>query len=746
MMSFPKWDMSQHGLRTAGAVALLLLGLYALTPSRPAALREQPLAVQLVPLADAEGRLPALSRDGSALRLGVSEDTQRARAELRFVLPPRTNESPHWVIWMRMVPVEALQLSVGEAWRSESRSFLDPDTQEGPMPVGYIFRLPSSWEGEIRVEMSATAMRMATLRPEVISEGLANRYVQEATIFACLVYASLLMLALMTLALFFASRDIGFLSFFAFCVTGVMLLLFFNGHVYLLDAFGLLRPLGGAGLHAMALLFEVASFRILLRYTDLQQSRPGLAKAVDSICAGLLLAAVLLMAWRERLDPLAAGFMPAAWFMGCIVALYVMTDAWRRRVPLAGAVLCSVLSITLSILAWELAARGVIAGTLWATYGYQAAIVLCAAMIAVGLISRISKYREQRDREQRARADSERRMYREAVRSELLTMLQTSLRGVSEDEIQPIVFRHLLEQLRRIVPTTTAVAVARGYHGRDTLVVQPAAYLEDVEANVGQRLQALRKQLAGNIELQRPVTKSGENTTVAIEALIALPVRAPAWGLIVLERSGATVFHPEELTITRELARLALLQADEAVTALHLRHTAEIDALTGALNRRSLDQSLVRTFQHAHRKGLPLSVLFVDIDRFKAINDQLGHACGDHCLREIAKTIAAQLSDDDIFGRYGGEEFLVILPGRQTEMARAIAEQIRLAVEHCDVRHQGQTLHLTVSIGVATQLTHEVLPPPAMERADKALYAAKHAGRNRVSVAPAVFASRSATA
>ena len=62
------------------------------------------------------------------------------------------------------------------------------------------------------------------------------------------------------------------------------------------------------------------------------------------------------------------------------------------------------------------------------------------------------------------------------------------------------------------------------------------------------------------------------------------------------------------------------------------------------------------------------------------------------------------------------------------------------------MRHQGQTLHLTVSIGVATQLTHEVLPPPAMERADKALYAAKHAGRNRVSVAPAVFASRSATA
>jgi diguanylate cyclase (GGDEF)-like protein len=746
-MALPNWDIPQYWIRAVSVVLVLVLGLYALTPTRAEAPHEQPLAIRLIPLPDAEGRLPALSRDGSALRLGVSEDARHARVELQFVLPPHTNESPHWVIWLRRAPVDVLQLRVADVWRSEPHSFLVPETRGGPMPVGYLFRLPKSWEGEIRVEMSASALRALTLEPEVISEELADRYVQEATIFASVAYASLMTLALMTLALFFASRDASFLSFFVFCLSGVLLLSFFNGHVYLLDPFGLLKPLGASGLHATALLFEVVSFRILLRYTDLQQSRPRLAKVIDNICVMLLLAAGLLLAWRERLDQVADWFVPAAWFAGCGMGLFVLVDAWRRRVPLSGAVLCSVIVIAVSILAWELASRGVIAGTLWATYGYQAAIVLCASMIAVGLISRISKYREQRDREQRARADSERRMYREAVRSELLTVLQTSLRGVTQDEIQPIVFRHLLEHLRRIVPTTTAVAVARGYHGRDTLVVQPAAYLEDVEANIGERLQTLRRQLAGNIELQRPVTKPGDSTTVAIEALIALPVRAPAWGLIVLERSGATVFHPEELTIVRELARLALLQADEAIASLHLRHTAEIDGLTGAMNRRSLDQALIRTFQHAHRKSLPLSVLFVDIDRFKAINDQLGHASGDHCLREIAKIIGEQLSDDDVFGRYGGEEFLVILPGRQTEMARAIAEQIRVAIERSEVRHQDQSLRLTVSIGVATQLAHEALPGPAVERADKALYAAKRSGRNRVHVAPAVFAPpRPATA
>lgn len=746
-MAFPHWDIPQQWLRSVAMVAVFVLGLYALSPGRAETPVEPPLLLRLLPLPDAGGRLSELGRDGRSLRLGATEDMRQARAELRFVLPPPTAESPHWVVWMPRMPVESVRLRVENAWDGGSRSFLSPQPSEGPLPVGYLFRLPSTWEGEIRLELSASALRNAALRPEVISETRAGQYLQKATILTSLVYASLLTLALMTLALFFASRDGGFLSFFVFCLSSGLLLAAFNGHLYLIDPFGLFQQLGGAGLHAIALLFVVASLRILLRYTDCEQSRPRLAKAVQHVCILLLLLAAVMAAWRERFDPLAAWLVPLAWGLGCGIALVVLGDAWRRRVPFSGAVLISVLGIAATTLSWELAARGIIAGSLWTDYGYQLAVMLCAAMISVGLISRISKYREQRDREQRARADSERRMYREAVRTELLTALQTSLRGAVQDDIQPIVFRHLLEHLRRLVPTTTAVAVARGYHGRDTLVVQPAAYLEDIEATIGERLQTLRRQLAGNIELQRPVTKTGDTTPVAIEALVALPVRAPAWGLILLERSGATVFHPEELTIVRELARLALLQADEAVAALHLRHTAEVDSLTGALNRRSLDQALVRTFQHAHRTTAPLSVLFVDIDHFKAINDQLGHACGDHCLREIAKVVGAQLSDEDIFGRYGGEEFMVILPGRQTEMARAIAEDIRLAIENAEVRHQGQTLRLTVSIGVAAQLAHEIQPQVAVERADKALYAAKRAGRNRVSVAPAVFTpSRPATA
>jgi diguanylate cyclase (GGDEF)-like protein len=163
------------------------------------------------------------------------------------------------------------------------------------------------------------------------------------------------------------------------------------------------------------------------------------------------------------------------------------------------------------------------------------------------------------------------------------------------------------------------------------------------------------------------------------------------------------------------------------------------------MNRRSIDQSLARTFQYAQRTGAPLSVLFVDIDHFKTFNDMLGHACGDYCLSELAKVLKAPLGVDDVLGRYGGEEFVVILPGRAPEMARALAEELRVTVAATEFIWNEHVLRLTVSIGVANRLDGESSPQQALERADRALYVAKRAGRNRVQVAPAVFKSRSTT-
>ena len=146
----------------------------------------------------------------------------------------------------------------------------------------------------------------------------------------------------------------------------------------------------------------------------------------------------------------------------------------------------------------------------------------------------------------------------------------------------------------------------------------------------------------------------------------------------------------------------------------------------------------MRSFGEAERDGQPISVLFVDMDHFKAINDKYGHACGDHCLRAVAQALRASLGEGDLLGRYGGEEFIAVLPARGGAAARMVGEQLRADVEGLMLEWEGQPLRLTVSVGVATRLRDE-LPAETIDRADKALYAAKRGGRNCVNVAPAVF-------
>jgi diguanylate cyclase (GGDEF)-like protein len=224
-----------------------------------------------------------------------------------------------------------------------------------------------------------------------------------------------------------------------------------------------------------------------------------------------------------------------------------------------------------------------------------------------------------------------------------------------------------------------------------------------------------------------------------MEAVVPLAIRAPGWGALLLRRAGNDGFSTEEMALAGEFARLAVLHADEAVASHQLRRSAELDALTGTFNRRSVDQWLARSFLEADRRQQTLSLLFIDIDHFKSINDRLGHAGGDECLRQVAAALRAALDDDDLLGRYGGEEFVVLLPGKGGAEAREVGERLRAAVERCLLEYEGRVERLTVSVGVATRLEQESTPAAAVERADKALYAAKRGGRNCVHVAPAVF-------
>jgi diguanylate cyclase (GGDEF)-like protein len=159
---------------------------------------------------------------------------------------------------------------------------------------------------------------------------------------------------------------------------------------------------------------------------------------------------------------------------------------------------------------------------------------------------------------------------------------------------------------------------------------------------------------------------------------------------------------------------------------------AEHDPLTGVLNRRAILARLRAEFVKARQTGEPLSLLFLDLDHFKHVNDSYGHRAGDQCLRGVIEPIAGELRQGDALGRYGGEEFLILLPGAGAADAEVVAERIRRRVQEMPMLVSGVRIGLTVSLGVAALDEGIAVPDDLIERADAALYRSKSGGRNLV--------------
>jgi diguanylate cyclase (GGDEF)-like protein len=174
---------------------------------------------------------------------------------------------------------------------------------------------------------------------------------------------------------------------------------------------------------------------------------------------------------------------------------------------------------------------------------------------------------------------------------------------------------------------------------------------------------------------------------------------------------------------------------------LELRSQTFSDGLTGIANRRHFDVAMENEVRRAKRAGLPLSLLMIDIDCFKAYNDFYGHQQGDQCLIRVAASLSAMLHrPTDMIARYGGEEFAVILPEVDAEHALLMADAMRETIARLDIPHEKSEAkpHVTVSIGVATQPIGNPSEVPALiGAADRALYAAKRGGRDRAEAQPA---------
>ena len=171
------------------------------------------------------------------------------------------------------------------------------------------------------------------------------------------------------------------------------------------------------------------------------------------------------------------------------------------------------------------------------------------------------------------------------------------------------------------------------------------------------------------------------------------------------------------------------LRSESSLRFAKLMASSTTDHLTGVGNRRCLDAEIERRIAQLRRQGTTVSLLMIDVDHFKILNDNFGHLAGDAMLRNLAMLLDKTLRDTDLITRYGGEEFVAVLPGTDLHHARLAGERIRHAIEQSRVNFNDQELNVTISVGITEALSNDT-SDSFLNRADQALYEAKNAGRN----------------
>ncbi len=199
--------------------------------------------------------------------------------------------------------------------------------------------------------------------------------------------------------------------------------------------------------------------------------------------------------------------------------------------------------------------------------------------------------------------------------------------------------------------------------------------------------------------------------------------------LLVRSDDPSRIWQENEVLLLRTVADQVTIAVNHARLFAQTQQQALTDGLTGCFNRRSFEMQLEKDLQLATRMRLPLSLIMLDVDLFKNVNDNYGHDAGDVALRMLADGLREELRGVDTAARYGGEEFAVILPQAGIEGAMVVAERLRARIENTEIPRVG---HITASFGVATFPLHASSRDGLVTTADRALYDAKHCGRNRV--------------
>ena len=266
----------------------------------------------------------------------------------------------------------------------------------------------------------------------------------------------------------------------------------------------------------------------------------------------------------------------------------------------------------------------------------------------------------------------------------------------------------------------------------------PRARLSDEIRDAGDQLQKELQSVAGAIaQAQKSQAAYGKTLAGASQGLSAEPEAENLKRMVATLTEATAKVQSVNSTLEKRLQDSTREVAKLREHLEQVRRDAMTDALTNLANRKAFDECIERACAEAEQSGAPVVLAVCDIDHFKRVNDTWGHQTGDQVLRYVASVIGRIASGERVAARYGGEEFAVLFPGESIAIVEAAMNSVREEIASRMLKRRSTNEDLgavTISIGVAQRARGEAVPS-LMERADEALYASKHAGRNRVTVA-----------
>ena len=736
-----------RGWRSAWALALLaaclLPGARSMAQAPPLQLEVfETVGVEVAPGDVLAGEYDAQFRtrpEGHVLLQGGPERT----FWLRLTLAAPAQDV--WVLAFDRIDLDRIALYLPRpdgTWQRPIDGFFEPMPGGTLSPDSFAFALPGL-TSEPRVHYAQVrGMTRMNLAPRLLRASEFRAHDRRIAAVTSASYAAVFVLMLSAFALYLALRERAYLWFVA--LTGGLLVTLFaiNGHLYRVPGPSLFAWWGSDGLHALALGCCALALGFTRHFLELLRSAAPLDRRLRQAEYALAaVAAVCLL----NIDAFTTRLQMLTGMLACATALAIVLlalQAWRRGETLARAYALVWLILSLAVGARVALAVGWMPPNAIVLYGFQIAIAFCLFLMSIGLADRVMEFRKQRDRARLLKEQTDASLQVEQVRREFTEGLREQLRSTSPGgDLEWLAFRRLLGALRQLLPQQGSAVVAFGYHGLDLLMCEPMDAKDRFSRLLAARGGTLKGLCRSRNAVQARLDEQTEpdapvlNPDGGLFAVVPMPMPVPGWGALLIERAPWEQFEPSELKLATEFLKQAVATTDEAASQAELKRKAELDPLTGAGNRRNGDVMLEQALRRAIGDRKPLAVLFVDLDHFKQVNDKHGHAVGDDCLRVSADAIRRELAPDDVLVRYGGEEFLVILPGYNADQARQLGERIRQSIAHLRLDNGHEKVRFTVSIGVAGRLPGEEETAGIVERADKALYTAKRNGRNQVQVA-----------